>query len=373
MDMNENSFTVKNGVLLEYSGSADEIVIPEGVCEIANNAFGYNECRAVFIPASVKRIGRLAFRECENLASVTFGRGSLLEYIDDYAFYDCGDLEKIIIPRGVRTIGESAFEGCVNLSAEFAPGAELEVIGKAAFNGCSGMKKIKIPASVKKIEAKAFASTGIICIYFASGSKLEAIEDSAFLYSDRIQQAFIEDIAAWCRVSFGYRANPLHSVTQLYINSKPAAELHIPEGVGSIGTRAFNGCKAIKSITLPEGLTVIGEHAFADCKSLANINLPSSITNIVNGAFSCCASLCDVKLPAGITEICDNVFYACRALTKIDIPSSLTAPITAGDTVGKITVYDGDKPIVSYSLTAMQTVEEEKYKVNIYDFLKNIF
>ena len=59
--------------------------------------------------------------------------------------------------------------------------------------------------------------------------------------------------------------------------------------------------------------------------------------------------------------------------TKTDIPSSLTAPITAGDTVGKITVYDGDKPLISYSLTAIESIEEEKYKVNIYDFLKDIF
>ena len=35
--------------------------------------------------------------------------------------------------------------------------------------------------------------------------------------------------------------------------------------------------------------------------------------------------------------------------------------------------YDGDKPIISYSLTAIESVEEEKYKVNIYDFLKDIF
>ena len=58
---------------------------------------------------------------------------------------------------------------------------------------------------------------------------------------------------------------------------------------------------------------------------------------------------------------------------EVDVPSSLSAPLNVGDTVGKITVYDGEKAIAAFDLTASEAVEEEKHNVNIYDFLKNLF
>lgn len=59
-----------------------------------------------------------------------------------------------------------------------------------------------------------------------------------------------------------------------YANLSPFRDLTditkvvISEGVTSIGSQAFSGCKNLKSIELPKGLTSIGNYAFYDCTNL---------------------------------------------------------------------------------------------------------
>ena len=51
-------FIVENGILTKYTGSAYDVVVPEGVNEIANEAFsGCGRLSSVTIPESVRSIG----------------------------------------------------------------------------------------------------------------------------------------------------------------------------------------------------------------------------------------------------------------------------------------------------------------------------
>ena len=86
-----SDFTIKNGVLVEYTGSDENVVIPDGVTEISYSAF--DRCRhltSVVIPNSVTKIGYAAFSYCSGLTSVTIP-GSVTE-IGEYAFWNCPDL-----------------------------------------------------------------------------------------------------------------------------------------------------------------------------------------------------------------------------------------------------------------------------------------
>ena len=65
----------------------------------------------------------------------------------------------------------------------------------------------------------------------------------------------------------------------------------IPNGVTSIGDRAFAYCKSIESITIPNGVTSIGVRAFECCYSLESVTIPISVTSIGNYAFEDCGSL----------------------------------------------------------------------------------
>lgn len=50
------------------------------------------------------------------------------------------------------------------------------------------------------------------------------------------------------------------------------------------------GCKDnnIKKIVIPEGVTSIGDRAFMNCSGLTLIEIPNSVTCIGNSAFSNC-------------------------------------------------------------------------------------
>jgi hypothetical protein len=45
----------------------------------------------------------------------------------------------------------------------------------------------------------------------------------------------------------------------------------IPEGVTSIGDKAFYDCSGLTSVTIPEGVTSIGKGAFDRCRGLNRI------------------------------------------------------------------------------------------------------
>jgi hypothetical protein len=98
-----------------YFGTAEEVVIPAGVVDIANNAFaGNTSLKKITLPSTLQKIGNEAFMGCSNLAEVVAPQNIALNNIGTSAFKNSG-LTSIIVPYA--TVGESAFEGCANLTS----------------------------------------------------------------------------------------------------------------------------------------------------------------------------------------------------------------------------------------------------------------
>ena len=66
--------------------------------------------------------------------------------------------------------------------------------------------------------------------------------------------------------------------------------LTLPRSIKAIEDEAFCGSKAVSSVALPEGIETIGKRAFAD-STLTKINLPVSLTYIADDALEGCASV----------------------------------------------------------------------------------
>ena len=91
----------------------------------------------------------------------------------------------------------------------------------------------------------------------------------------------------------------------------------VPEGVTSIGNRAFYWRRSLQSVSLPEGVTSIGEGAFRGCESLQGITLPEGVTSIGRYAFSGCEKLQSITLPEGMTSVGKYAFSGIKVTHHI--------------------------------------------------------
>ena len=69
--------------------------------------WGYDDIKRVIIGDSVTSIGKVAFRRCHSLTSVTIG--NRVTSIGNEAFQNCSSLTSVTIPNSVTTIGDEAF------------------------------------------------------------------------------------------------------------------------------------------------------------------------------------------------------------------------------------------------------------------------
>ena len=148
----ESDFTIKDGVLVEYSGTGGEVVIPNGVTKIGSLVFyDRTDITSVVIPDSVTIIGSLAFTGTSNLTSITLP-DSITE-IQMAAFSGSG-LTSVTIPNGMEEIVHEVFSFCENLTSVTIPDS-VTTIAFWAFGNCN-LTSITIPGGVTKIDSKAF-------------------------------------------------------------------------------------------------------------------------------------------------------------------------------------------------------------------------
>jgi hypothetical protein len=131
------------------------VKLGDGLNVIRKATFG--GCSALLeliLPEGVKEIGEEAFSKCACLKMVKLG--SELVTICARAFGGCSALLELVLPDGVKEIGQEALSGCRNLLiVKFGIG--LKMIGKMAFSGCSALVQLAIPDRVRSIGKDAFS------------------------------------------------------------------------------------------------------------------------------------------------------------------------------------------------------------------------
>lgn len=136
------------------SSSIIEVIIPNSVTSIGNNAF--EDCRkltSITIPNSVTKIGDKAFMYCVSLTSIVIPDG--VTSIGEWAFSRCSSLTSVIIGDGITSIKWLTFAWCSSLTSIIIPNS-VTIIEASAFTECKSLTSITIPNSVTRIEEKAF-------------------------------------------------------------------------------------------------------------------------------------------------------------------------------------------------------------------------
>ena len=235
--------------------------------------------------------------------------------ITPYAFADCPYLESITIPNTVTTIGDRAFYSCENLTNVTIPDS-VTTIGEYAFNWCESLTSIVIPDSVTTIGDRAFYYCQNLTDVTIGNGVTSFGED--ILYGCDSLTAFYGEYA-----SEDNRCLIVDGVLK-YFAPTGLTEYTIPDGVTTIGDRAFYNCQNLKSITIPDSVTSIGNNAFQNCYNLTNVTIPDSVTTIGDNAFYYCRNLKNVDIPDSVTSIGERAFYNCTNLTSVVIGNGVT-------------------------------------------------
>ena len=237
------------------------------------------------------------------------GIGYEVTEIGESAFNGCYNLTSISIPDGVTTIGNDAFGNCSSLTTINIPDG-VTSIGRHAFMDCRSLTSITIPEGVTRISYAMFENCSSL-ISITMGNDVTSIDTRAFMGCSSLTDITIPEGVT----EIG--ADAFHDCSDL-------TSINIPNGVTSFGQHTFDGCSSLTSITLPDGFTSIGMRSFKDCSSLTSINIPDGITEIETSTFEGCAALTNITIGNGVKMIGYKAFADCSNLTSLTLPDDIT-------------------------------------------------
>lgn len=225
-------FLISYKTLKRYNGDSSEVHIPESIEKIAENAFLGSK--------SVKRI--------------YLPRSLLL--VEDYAFADCSNLRELVLPRFNILTGPEFKQ-----LAFYWTNIRTIVLSKYVYAVQRNIKDMLVQFTGKYIEN-----------IFVEPENKKLIDINGVVFSKDRTKIII------------------------YARGKGETQYDIPDGVVSIGDKAFANSK-LQSVTIPSTVKEIKEEAFASCKELKKIYIPPSVEKIGITAFDGCKSLKQILLP----------------------------------------------------------------------------
>jgi len=282
-------FVMNDDILTGYIGAGGDIVIPDGVYEIAENAFKDNTTiTSVVIPVGTKIIGACAFSGCSSLNKIEFNQTTKF------------------------SVNEDAFSGCAITEVSFADGLTKipdYVLENAGF-GTDAV--VNIPDTVEEIGVQAFENEGaktVARVHFQGNSTLKTIGKLAFSGCVSLS-------------TFNMPETVTTIGTGAFSGCTSLTDIDVSDGVTAIEASTFENCTSVTSVNLPVALTKIGKRAFKNT-GLTEIVIPSKVTSIANEAFAN-SPIATVELQSkSITTCEDDIFRGCR-IASVTFPEGIT-------------------------------------------------
>lgn len=291
-----------------------------------------------------------------------------LRTIGKNAFKGCTSVEEVTISKGILTVSNSAFEGCSGLTDVTIA---AKTINAKAFAECKNLKAVKMEEGVTTIQGMAFANTQISAVTIPSTLTTAGTTKEGTIEKGPFAGTMIATVHGQTEDSTEAQegATILPETKKipdnLFLDCTSIIDVQIPETVTEIGQKAFKDASSVENVTFAvntetgkvKGVEKIGISAFDGCSSLQELVLPETVTEVLQGAFanegalvkadmSRAASLkkwdkesfkgdtalAEVVLPTagGITAIPDGAFAGCTSLTgeNLKIPKNIVT-ITA--------------------------------------------
>lgn len=285
---------IKDGVLLGYYGLGGDIVLPNTVTKIDNEALkGNDNIVSITIPGSVKDIGNNAFEGCTKLERVIFTNPEETN-------------ENLIIRL-------SAFQNCKKLTECEIPARAYQVVGNI-FKDCTSLTEVKVNAANPYYFTKDGVLFGPALVNYKPQyndayalQSYPAGRQGAYTIPSEVNGKEIDQI--W---------------TSGFEGASGLTDISIPASIGRLGTAAFEGT-GLTHVTIPDTVRQVDPAVFQNCTKLVSVKLPAGLAEIDQYMFANCISLQHVDMPDSITKINIYAFHNCTSLTSLALPKNLSS------------------------------------------------
>lgn len=240
------------------AGLEGEVIVPQGVTEIAESAFsGAEMVTRVVLPEGVRSLGEQVFAFCSALEEISLPQS--LESIGDECFIWCTGLREIVIPRGVKTLGQKIFYSCRTSGPD---------------------QRIQIRLSpdnpyFRQVDGALYSGdmTRMVC-----------------LSGDCSEEVVIPDTV--CSID-----------AEVFRYADQLRRIVLPKGVKELPDDMFWGCPALEEIIIPDSVEKIAPHCFGSCSALRELRLPAGITELDRNIVRGCRNLELLRLPENVTDV----------------------------------------------------------------------
>lgn len=314
-----------DGTIIKYvfqTLPTGKLVIEEGVKEIEGSVFKDQQgITEVFLPYTLQKLGESAFEGCRNLTKVTF---------EDTALHPSAFIatttrnNKGVIQAGT-SLGKYVFRNCVALeSVELPDFDSFQYISQYMFYN-TGLKSITLPKSLQFIDNYAFQNCYDLAeVNLPADGQLEAIGTYTFV------EACFETIKIPASVktigNYAFLSNTnLKEVTFLKDSEGNTNLTELGSNLfGYTSSTLYTPCTALESIVIPKSVTKIGGSAFTGCASLKSVIFEEgcAITDIGANTFLGTA-ITSITLPDSVKTIGANAFQDCTSLKSFTVPEGV--------------------------------------------------
>ena len=343
---------------------------------------------------TVTAIGRMAFRQCDALTSVSIP--ITVTEVGYASFYQCESLTSVNIPNSVTTLGNLCFQRCTALQRATL-GTGITEIPQQCFTYCSALSTISIPANVNVILPYAFYDSGLESVsiapgvdsiyYYAFGgcSNLTSISFPATM--SFIDQLVLEGCNSLATITVD-PANPYYCAANNVLYDKPMTRLIryapqsilttaiVPNSCIEIEMEAFSGASNLDYIYIGPNVKKIGNRAFTDCSRLKGFYIPEENTNFMAPDGVLFTKAGDVpqkiirypaakpdkhySLPNTTDTIALSAFEGSSLLESVYIPSSVKAMASSAfssSSVKRVVIDEGLKLISNNAFYGCSNLE----------------
>ncbi|MBQ0081324.1 MAG: leucine-rich repeat protein [Alistipes sp.] len=378
-----------------FNGTSGVMAIDGEVTVISDNAFNGNKAlTGITLPEGITSIGQSAFDECHNLVLPQLPNS--ITYLGKYAFRRAGksasQTSDLVLPEDLTTIERYAFEEC--RVKTLTGNAKLQTIWIGAFKKCNDLTDITFNSEIAPtiVEGGIFPETdltrtsgiavpkianhasllsyknanwwkdianGIIreegttvtLFHYTASAKINLKTGEGNSFGEGVEYLNDESCSRydsstsngeWFFIGQG-SAIPMQIPAEMFLQNDNLQSIVIPEGVKTIGEKAFNSCLKLKSVSFPTTLETIGGSvhsssyqttgAFQACKFLESIDFSgcSNLNTIPDGCFRNCSRVTSLQLPENLSTIGTYAFEylgyedGYTGVQSLTIPATLTS------------------------------------------------